>query len=144
MSPLLFLFAEHSLIEGQMTHTPVLPWLPDNAPGQNLTLHPGKLSLGMLLEGCAYATTKLVVERTWTHTEVDAYFNLLCINKSTTAHFTMCCRNHLLSFDMNANPQSCIDRQSSVLFVQTDMQQSPAMYEVPLPPAAWNIGTLDQ
>ena len=120
---------------------PVLPWLAADAPGYLLTTRPGVLSMDLLIAGWQYAANKFVVEHQWTQREVEAYFNLLCINTATTEQFTSCCRNTVLLQDMVNRPEEY--PEPVLAFIRKDQLEHPTMYVIPTAPSAWSIGTVD-
>jgi hypothetical protein len=122
--------------------TPVHSKLAVDTPGFGLTTSPGLLSFEMLQDAWHYALRRFVHDNTWTKDEVVSYFTLLCINKETIDHFARCCCNYLLIEDLNKKPENY--DKDVVAYVNQDRISHPKLYQLPLPPSAWSIGTINQ
>jgi hypothetical protein len=113
-----------------------------DTPGFELSNHPGLLSFEILRDTWNFAFRRFVYDKKWTKEEVKTYLTLLCINKATVEYFTRCCCNYLLLQDLNNRPGNY--DSDVVAFVKKDYFGHPQLYQLPLPPSAWSIGTMDQ
>jgi hypothetical protein len=70
------------------------------------------------------------------------YVVMHCFFFSTIEYFTRCCCNYLLLQDLNNMPG---DYDSDVVaHVKKDYFGHTQLYQLPSPPSAWNIGTMEQ
>ncbi len=122
--------------------TPCHSELTVDTPGFELSNHPGLLSFEILTDAWTFALRRFVYDKTWTKEEVKTYLSLLCINKATIEHFTRCCCNYLLLQDLNNRPGDY--DLDVVAYVKKDYFGHPQLYQLPSPPSAWSIGTMDQ
>jgi hypothetical protein len=118
------------------------PKLPVEAPGHQLTMHPGLLTFSVLVDAWHYGLRKFVHEQQWTDKDIYAYFSLLCINPATITHFTTCGGNFLLVQAMAEHPNEY--GADLLAEICADRAEHPQMYELPAVPAAWGIGTMNQ
>jgi hypothetical protein len=65
--------------------------LPVSTPGSQLAIKPGMLDFELLLDGWNHAIRKVIHDKTWSKKQIQAYFNLLCINEATVENFLLCC-----------------------------------------------------
>jgi hypothetical protein len=113
-----------------------------DTPGFELSNHPGLLSFEILTDAWNFALRIFVYDTKWTKEEVKTYLLLLCINKATIEYFTRCCCNYLLLQDLNNRPGNY--DSDVVAYVKKDYFGHPQLYQLPSPPSAWSIGTMDQ
>jgi hypothetical protein len=134
-------FSLSRLVKSGKYNAPIHARLPVDAPGHTLTTHPGTLDFAALVDAWHYALRKFVYEKQWTKKEVETYFTLLCLNKSTIDHFTNCCLNYRLVESMATTPEE----YGADLLAATAANRfmHPSLYELPPTPEAWFIGTLD-
>jgi hypothetical protein len=113
-----------------------------DTPGFELSNHLGLLSFEILTDAWNFALRRFVYDKKWTKEEVKTYLTLLCINKSTIEFFTRCCCNYLLLQDLNNRPGNY--DLDVVAYVKKDYFGHPQLYQLPSPPSAWSIGTMNQ
>ena len=116
--------------------------LSGDAPGYQLATNPGTLTFDLLLDAWSYAIRRFLFDKQWSKEEVLDYFTMLCINKTTIARFTLCCCNVLLLNSLKESPNN-FDAQM-VAYVEKDQMRFPLLYQIPAPPAAWSICTINQ
>jgi hypothetical protein len=113
-----------------------------DTPGFELTNKPDLLSFEILADAWHFALRRFVHDKKGTEDEVKAYLTLLCINKSTVEYFTRCCCNYPLLQAINDMPANY--DEDVIAYVKKDYFGHPELYQLPSPPLAWSIGTMDQ
>lgn len=128
----------------KMLHDDVLTEAPlsSSTPGYSLSMRPQLLNFELLVDGWNHAIRKLVHDQTWTKKQVEIYFNLLCINQATVDHFMICCGNYMLLETMAVTPDNFAD--DFVEDVEAQRSEHPGLFHLPVHPAAWGIGSLNQ
>jgi hypothetical protein len=125
-------------------HVDVFPnaLLPQSTPGSQLTVKPGMLDFELLLDGWNHAIRQFVHDKTWTKKQIQAYFNLLCINEATVDNFLRCCGNYLLLASIALTPQ----KYDATVLINIESQRAvnPKLFDLPPPPLAWAIGSINQ
>jgi hypothetical protein len=133
-------FSLSNLVNHGRYITPCHPKLSVETPGFSLTDKPGALSFELLIDAWHFAIQRFVYKKDWSKDQVTAYLSMLCINKATIAHFTLCCCNFLLVQNLDATPKEYNDSMSA--YVNHDRTCHPGLYSLPAPPSAWSIGEL--
>ena len=100
------------------------------------------LDFDLLLDGWTHAIRKVIHDKTWSKKQIQAYFNLLCINEATVENFLLCCGNFLLSAGITHSPQNY---DANVLTVVEEQRlEHPELFDIPSLPVAWRIGSMNQ
>jgi hypothetical protein len=106
-------FSLSNLVNHGRYITPCHPKLSVETPGFSLTDKPGALSFELLIDAWHFAIQRFVYKKDWSKDQVTAYLSMLCINKATIAHFTLCCCNFLLVQNLDATPEEYNDSMSA-------------------------------
>ena len=115
--------------------------LPHSTPGLRLAMKPGMLNFEILPAGWNHAIRKFVYDKTWSKNRIKAYFNLLCLNEATVANFLLRCGNYLLLESISNNPDNF--PANVVIDIVVQHSAHPELFDLPAPPCAWSIGSIN-
>ena len=116
---------------------------PDACVGAELNTHAGLVTSTMLINAWDEAYEKWVVTNAWTVKQVEAYFRVLTINRSTIAAFVEQGRRCQLAAAFHRNELLVVDVQHRKALEQR-MQSHPDEYTRPKHPPMWSLLELDQ
>jgi hypothetical protein len=107
-------------------------------PGYMLFDGPRPLTSTLLLKGWNHCIRMFAITHQWVESDVKKYLGQLCLNEATISTFVNSCRRHVYLRDVNENAEDYThDEIASVI---RDSVEHPSRYELPLPPAMWQLG----
>ncbi len=110
-------------------------------PGIELFNGPGRLSSRLLTAAWSHCIDEFVHTCRWVESDVKLYLGQLCINEATVSGFVDACRRHIFQKEMEDNPGSYTADQISQF--EQDRAIDPTSYHLPLAPAMWSLGDID-
>ena len=106
--------------------------------GEALFHGPGQLTSSLLLAGWNHCIQMYCHQREWMDTHVKKYLKQLCVNDATANGFVEQARRYVLLDEVFNNPIEY--DQHEIDATKIHAEQCPEMYELPEPPAMWQLG----
>jgi hypothetical protein len=110
-------------------------------PGVGLFDGPGRLVSKLLKMAWNHCIHEFVHEHRWVEADVKLYFGILCINNATIDAFIETCRKYMYLKEMTNHPDRFTADQ--IAQFEADFDVDPQSYVLPLPPAMWSLGDID-
>jgi hypothetical protein len=111
----------------------------DAVVGKDFNLGGGAIDFTLLIAAWQEACGAVTAGR-WTDTAALLYLKTLCVNEATVKAMLHQCRNYMLWTEIGADPES-YDAPTCATYRQ-QFAANPDRFAIPLPPAAWSLGTL--
>jgi hypothetical protein len=110
-------------------------------PGIELFQGPGRLFSNLLKAGWSHCIEEFVNTGRWLEADVKKYLGILCINDATIVAFIDTCRRCSYLKLIESRPEDFSEDQ--IAQFETDKNLDPDSYALPLPPAMWSLGDIE-